>query len=374
MRAAFWGLALALSAFAALAQSTSYIQIETLVPGDPARFDILVDGNVPAVWSNMGNGSQGVAYPFSVGTHTLTATGAGGTNSAQYQVTISTASGPWAHCNANGTVDITLTLSADCIITFTKKTPPPPPVFSPLPGTLACPYTVSLSDADPSATIYLDSIAGITLPYTNPISVNTSLTIYAFAVNAVGQSAVVSETYICPGEAVQCYVFDDDYTNMAGPSQAIVISGRTTQGEQGKACIPGGQFGVCRKWFGKCSTTVSFAPIFFNVFDDGNSNITGPSDSVFIPATGNQACLTASGHADPPGISSPICRRWFGRAVTSDARNISCSVFNDGSGNQAGPSDATYIPQPIPGPGSACIPDGTAAGTCRRWFGNCSAN
>src|SRR5215470_12532547 len=49
-------------------------------------------------------------------------------------------------------------------------------------------------------------------------------------------------------EAVQCFVFDDDFANQEGPSDAIFISGRSN--EQGKACIPGGQFGHCHKWFG----------------------------------------------------------------------------------------------------------------------------
>src|SRR6202040_3083884 len=80
-----------------------------------------------------------------------------------------------------------------------------------------------------------------------------------------------------PQEAVVCSVFDDGYTNMEGPSDAIFISGRTTNNEKGKACIPGGQFGHCHKWFGRCHTVATNVPVFFQVFDDGYANIAGPS-------------------------------------------------------------------------------------------------
>src|SRR5215472_5034805 len=42
-----------------------------------------------------------------------------------------------------------------------------------------------------------------------------------------------------PFEGVVCSVFDDGYSNLEGPSDAIFVSGRTTNNEQGKACIPG---------------------------------------------------------------------------------------------------------------------------------------
>src|SRR5215469_12441099 len=43
-------------------------------------------------------------------------------------------------------------------------------------------------------------------------------------------------------QPVNLCVFDDGYSNMEGPSDAIFISGRSTNNEMGKACIPGGQF------------------------------------------------------------------------------------------------------------------------------------
>src|SRR5205085_1899910 len=48
-------------------------------------------------------------------------------------------------------------------------------------------------------------------------------------------------------EPVLCYVFNDGYTDMAGPSEAIYISGRSA--DKGSACIPDGSGrGQCRKW------------------------------------------------------------------------------------------------------------------------------
>ena len=48
-------------------------------------------------------------------------------------------------------------------------------------------------------------------------------------------------------DSVECFVFDDGYTNMEGPSDAIFISGRSTNNEKGKACIPGATVGHCHK-------------------------------------------------------------------------------------------------------------------------------
>jgi hypothetical protein len=165
-----------------------------------------------------------------------------------------------------------------------------------------------------------------------------------------------------PQEAVVCSVFDDGYTNMEGPSDAIFISGRDTNNEKGKACIPGGDFGHCHKWFGRCHTVSSNVAVSLQVFDDGYANMAGPSDAIYIPTKGNQACV-------PDQTSTGTCRRWFGRGTASDGRHVFSIVFDDGYANQSNLSDATYIPSPIPSPGSACVPDPTPTGLCRRWFG-----
>jgi len=165
-------------------------------------------------------------------------------------------------------------------------------------------------------------------------------------------------------EAVSCYVFDDDYTSMEGPSGAIFISGRKKNQEQGMACVPGGQFGHCHKWFGRCFTVTTSFPVQFDAFNDERAaSVVGPSDAVYIPKMGNQACI-------PDETGTGACRRWFGQGTSSDGRIVTCSIFDDGSSNVAGPSDAIFIPRPIPPPGTACIPGGPA-GICRRWFGEC---
>jgi hypothetical protein len=380
MRTAFLALALSLPASAALAQQTPSIEIRVVVvpsTNNFDRFNVLLDGQVPSGWGDLTSGSTGTLTPVSVGQHLLTESAANSsTNLAQYQVAISTSTdgGPWVACHADGTVDFPPNppyTVAFCVITFTQMQPPPPPVISPQAGAGACPNVVSLSlsDDDPNASIFFTTDGSTpttsSSQYTTPISVNTTQTITAIAGNGFGTSAAVAETYICPGEAVTCFVFDDD-GNLVGPSQAIYISGR--QGEQGKACIPdSGPFGICRKWFGQCSTAVTSLPVQFNVWDD-DGNSSGPSVAISIPAGGNRACLQLQ------GSSTIDCRRWFGRAVTSDGRQVSCSVFDDGGNNQAGPADGVYIPHPIPVGGLACIADQTATGTCRRWFGNCTAN
>lgn len=167
-------------------------------------------------------------------------------------------------------------------------------------------------------------------------------------------------------ESVECFVFDDGYTNIEGPSDAIFISGRSTNNEKGKACIPGGTFGHCHKWFGRCRTVTTHQAVNFQVFNDGSANLAGPSDAVYIPTAGNQACI-------PDQTSTGTCRRWFGLASTG-TRPVSCTLFDDGYVNQTNLTDAIYIPHPIPNGGQACMPDNTATGICRRWFGRCIAH
>ncbi|MGM9489604.1 trypsin-like serine protease [Ideonella sp. YS5] len=164
------------------------------------------------------------------------------------------------------------------------------------------------------------------------------------------------------GDPIECFVFDDGNTNMAGPSDAIFFSGRTSPNERGKACIPGGVSGVCRKWFGNCRTTNSHRPVQFSVFDDGNANATSLSDAVYIEQNGNSACV-------PDATSRGTCRRWFGRGQVSDGRFVACSVFDDGYVNRTFPGDAIVTPHPLPSGGSACLP-GPA---CGRWWGRCVA-
>lgn len=47
--------------------------------------------------------------------------------------------------------------------------------------------------------------------------------------------------------SVECFVFDDGYASIFGPTDAVYFNGTTL-------CAPGGATGTCRKWFGRCVT------------------------------------------------------------------------------------------------------------------------
>ncbi|MET0343394.1 MAG: hypothetical protein ABW252_20455 [Polyangiales bacterium] len=156
-------------------------------------------------------------------------------------------------------------------------------------------------------------------------------------------------------EGVQCYVYDDGYTNLAGPSDAVYFNGPWS------ACIPDGTAsGTCRKWFGMCTTTITHQRVLFRTFNDGYTSQSIAHDSVYVPST-NQACI-------PDGTGTGTCRRWFGRATTTDGQPVRCQLFGDGYSDTTGITDAIYFRAS----GSVCLPDGTASGTCRKWFGRCA--
>jgi hypothetical protein len=127
-----------------------------------------------------------------------------------------------------------------------------------------------------------------------------------------------------------------------------------------RACVPDGTAqGSCGRWFGRCTTQGDNVDVSFKVFNDGAANATAPSDGVYARAP-NSACV-----AD--GTPTGTCRRWFGLPTTPDGRNASCYLFDDGYTNKIGPTDAIFYS----GPGRVCMPDGTATGACRKWFGSC---
>src|SRR5579859_7409507 len=57
-------------------------------------------------------------------------------------------------------------------------------------------------------------------------------------------------------------------------------------------------------------------------------------------------------------------------SVFMGSEGVVCSVFNDSGANLSGPTDAVYVSGSLDG--KACMPDGTATGTCRQWFGQCT--
>lgn len=154
---------------------------------------------------------------------------------------------------------------------------------------------------------------------------------------------------------VSCTVFDDGYSNQSTPSDAIYFAGNSA------ACTPDGSSrGNCHKWFGQCKTgETNSRSVNFKVFNDGDSNRTIPFDAVYNNAP-NVSCI-------PDGTPTGNCRRWFGLSETTDGQKAQCYLFDDGYTNMVGPTNAIYYRAP----GSVCMPDGSAMGTCRKWFGRC---
>ena len=113
----------------------------------------------------------------------------------------------------------------------------------------------------------------------------------------------------------------------------------------------------CGKWF-SCQTLQGKLPVTFKVFDDGSANATAAT-AVYVHGV-EQACV-------PDGTPTGACRKWFGEASLSDGRQVSCRLFEDGFGNMTDPTQAIYFQAPS----RVCMPDGTAEGNCRKWFGRC---
>ncbi|MDI1476283.1 hypothetical protein [Polyangium sp. y55x31] len=178
---------------------------------------------------------------------------------------------------------------------------------------------------------------------------------------ACGTAGVPGQCSTLPiGQGVECFVFNDGYTNMAGPSQAVYLT------DTGQACIPDGTpGGTCRKWFGRCRTTdPSHTPVLFSVFNAGKVDMVGPSDAVYSRST-RQACI-------PDGTSTGACRQLFGVAKLPDGRPVECKLFDDGGAQKTKFTDDEIY---VSGWPKACFPngigDGFNYGMCRKWFGEC---
>ena len=175
--------------------------------------------------------------------------------------------------------------------------------------------------------------------------------------DVAGGAALYGATDTCTtrpaGAAVTCRVFNDGYASATGLSDALYFRANNS------ICVPDTTTkGTCRKWFGRCQTPTG-ERVNFTVFDDGPTRRTAPSDAVTIrrPAT---ACT-------PGGTGTANCRKWVGLPATASGKPAKCYLFDDGYARVVGPTDAIYAK----GPNQMCMPDGSPAGTCRRWFGRC---
>jgi hypothetical protein len=156
------------------------------------------------------------------------------------------------------------------------------------------------------------------------------------------------------GSPVACILFNDGYSQQTPRTDAIYFR------SNGTVCKPDGTAtGTCRKWFGRCQTTNTGEAVNFSVFNDGYASKSNPSDAVYLRQA-NSACI-------PDGTSTGRCRRWLGQPVTAVGKPAECMLFNDGYTSVIGPTDAIYAR----GPNQVCMPDGSSAGKCRRWFGRC---
>jgi len=263
-----------------------------------------------------------------------------------------------------------------CGVMAPEPSPPSSPGISPPSGLYDCPITVSVTSNAPAIYITLDGSAPTTQSAYFPSPVTMTVWFSATVSAQSGQNgalvgAVSKVGYTChrsqPPEPVACSISDDGPSNQLGPSEGIFISGHKDLA--GKACIPGGEFGLCRRWFGQCATERTKQPVHFFLFDDTYTNRAGPTDFIYvnkdISGGENNVCM-------PDATPLGTCRKWFGTGFTDDARFVSCSLWDD-SNNVAGPSDALFFPRPIPDGGSVCMPSRTPNPTCSRWFGRCQA-
>jgi hypothetical protein len=167
------------------------------------------------------------------------------------------------------------------------------------------------------------------------------------------------------GQGVECFVFNDGYAFMAGPSSAITFS------PTGLACIPDGSTtGNCRKWFGRCQTTdSSHTPVTFQVGTEplftGGIVWSGSSDAVFsrhykpdiFSSDRSQMCIPDGGNGD--------CRDVFGNATMQGGRPVRCRLFNDGG------SFTTGLTPRMVDTGVSTVWGSDVGGATRKWFGMC---
>jgi hypothetical protein len=68
------------------------------------------------------------------------------------------------------------------------------------------------------------------------------------------------------GRQVTCRLFNDGYTDMTAPTRSIYYN------SSGKVCMPGGDEGVCRKWFGKCEIAPTCASYTYSAWGACNED------------------------------------------------------------------------------------------------------
>lgn len=168
------------------------------------------------------------------------------------------------------------------------------------------------------------------------------------------------------GQGVECFVFGDGYTSMAGPSGAIYFA------SDGQACIPDGtSTGTCRKWWGRCQTTdASHTPVVFRGGDvpwfANGVTWSGTSDAIFSRHFQNLFSPPESAACLPNGTSAGDCHQYFGNAQTPDGRAVRCHLFDDGGSAMTASTDRMYDAA------NKTVWGAGLGGAKRKWFGDCS--
>lgn len=168
------------------------------------------------------------------------------------------------------------------------------------------------------------------------------------------------------GQGVECFVFGDGYSSMAGPSGAIYFT------SDGRACIPDGSpQGTCRKWWGRCRTTdASHTPVTFRGAQLSPLVDTvfwsNPSDAIFnrhhefwFFSKWAESCL-------PNGTPDGECYDFFGGGQTPDGRAVRCRLFDDGGSSMTAPTNLMFDTA------EQTVADADKGGGRRKWFGECS--
>jgi len=89
--------------------------------------------------------------------------------------------------------------------------------------------------------------------------------------------------------------------------------------------------------------------------------------NTFTPGGCSGACHEIPTVRTPTPMPPNCGTNCYAASAPPHSKPVACHVFDDGSANMSSLSEAIYFADPR----TACIPDGTARGLCRRWFGNC---
>ena len=138
---------------------------------------------------------------------------------------------------------------------------------------------------------------------------------------------------------VECVVFDDGFANPSAPADAIYTPGA------GQLCRPEVQGQTCRRWFGRCRAVASSDghahAVAFRVFDDNYTNVAGPSEAIYVRGPG-QVCIPGGAE----GVCRTWFGRAESDVVNGHKHNVECQLFEGDYASETSLSDAITTPGP----------------------------